>query len=1242
MAEMVSSALLSGFFSVMFERLATQEVLNFLRPKEVINKLLEELKVLLWSAEELLDDAEEKLIYNPRVEKWHDELKDVVYKASELTDKIETEALRLKMEGSQSATTSSLTEKLKGLFSTPLSAFDNDVKRELEEILSSLKFLLSQKDALGLGPAGKSNYSGVKTRLSERFRHTPVADESGFFGREDIKETIIQSLLSADVCDENIAVIPIIGAGGLGKTTLAQIMYQHPAVEKHFPEARAWVTVSTEFDLLTITKKIIEKVTSSQINRNEDEEELLFKLKVALKGKRFLLVLDDIWSEDRDEWNNLKSCFESGQRGSKILVTTRSTRVASIAAPNQPLHLLPELPKEDCWRLFAKTVFTSDQDRDAHPDLEEIGKKIVEKCKGLPLSVKSVGGILRGDRDPEKWESILRSSVWELLYQNNKNIIPSLWLSYRYLPSHLKRCFAYCSIFTKGIRFRKERLVQLWMAEGFLKNEAGSTMEEVGKQYFEELISRSLFQRSSDDDDDKKIFKLHDLVHDLAMYVSGKFCFCLDEAKSLRDLACETRHFSFDLAIEDGEIFEGLSKGKCLHSFVRLPQRSTQIGDILKVLEKLAMEGGCLRVLFLSSVYAMKSLPDSIGDLKHLRYLNLSGAGVEKLSDSVGTLYNLQTLLLSNCERLTHLPSNMGRLINLHHLYTRGSPLEEMPPHMCNLTKLQTLTDFVVGKRGSSIRDLGALHDLNGELRIAGLQNVDVLKGNLVDKGNLDDKKNLSKLVLQWKGQTDDSINDRTVLDVLQPHANLKELVISNYGGTSFPDWVGDSLFSKIERMHLDDCRDCLFLPSLGRLASLKDLTIHGFHLLETIGDEFYGINSPFKSLEELRFSNMPEWKRWSVIEVPCLKELKLKGCPKLVGSLPNSNTITILDIYECESLDFLENHLYPSLERLKIVRSFGSIKRLSLEHLPKLNELELGELECLVELTGELRNELKMLSIEKCPKLEFMGNGRYGSLTDLKIEKCEALKSIPLDYFPKLNQFTLKGCENFESFTFGEEPPLVLESLTYLKLKGLLKFVSFPERGLSAPNLKEFRISECENLRSLPQQMHRLLPSLKDLVVRSCGEIEWWPEGGLPSNLESLHIWGCKKLGAQVMHWDWQTLTPCLKRFWIDGYGEELLDSFPPEGLLLTSLTSLAISGFRRLKTLNIHAFQHLKDLFLYDCDELQCLPEESLPNSLSSLEISDCPLLERRYRKETGEGWHKISHIPSVEINDEEQHRS
>ncbi|KAL5544157.1 hypothetical protein UlMin_007941 [Ulmus minor] len=224
-----------------------------------------------------------------------------------------------------------------------LNSFDKYVIDELEEIISSLEHLLSRKDALGLEPAWRSNYSGVKTRVSERSRPTPVADESTFWGRKYIKETIIKSLQSVDVRGHKMGVIPIIGAGGIGKTTLAQIIYNNP------------------------------------------DDELPFKLKDALKGKKFLLVLDDVWSEDRHKWNTFKSYFQSGGHGSKIIVTTRSKKVASVVAPNQPHHELPVLPEEDCLKLFDQTVFSNDQDLDAYRHLQEIGKKIVNNCKGNPL-----------------------------------------------------------------------------------------------------------------------------------------------------------------------------------------------------------------------------------------------------------------------------------------------------------------------------------------------------------------------------------------------------------------------------------------------------------------------------------------------------------------------------------------------------------------------------------------------------------------------------------------------------------------------------------------------------------------------------------------------------------------------------------------------------------------------------------------------------------------------------------------
>ena len=218
----------------------------------------------------------------------------------------------------------------------------------MEEIHSSLKFLLERKDELGLQVAGRN-----RSRRSERY--TPVvADASDFCGREDIKETIIQSLRAAEVGGNKVSVIPVIGAGGIGKTTLVQIIYDHPQVKQLFGEVRAWITVSTEFDLPAIAKKIIRKFSSSsQINGDEDQQELLEKMRDALTGKKFLLVLDDVWSEDRGKWNTLKSCFKSAESGSKIIVTTRSAKVASIMAPNQQHHFLQELPENDCLVLFA-------------------------------------------------------------------------------------------------------------------------------------------------------------------------------------------------------------------------------------------------------------------------------------------------------------------------------------------------------------------------------------------------------------------------------------------------------------------------------------------------------------------------------------------------------------------------------------------------------------------------------------------------------------------------------------------------------------------------------------------------------------------------------------------------------------------------------------------------------------------------------------------------------------------------
>jgi hypothetical protein len=200
----------------------------------------------------------------------------------------------------------------------------------------------------------------------------------------------------------------------------------------------------------------------------------------------------------------LSSPFKSGAQGSTVIVTTRNDSVASVMR-TVPTHYLNRLPEEDCWSLFAKHSFL-DRKFDAHLELEVICRQIVKKCEGLPLAVKAMGGLLRSKLDVDGWEKILKSELWDSPIDNT-NILPSLRLSYKYLPSHLKRCFAYCSIFPKGYAFEKDHLVLLWMAEGLLQEPRNRTMKEVGEDYFHNLVSRSLFQQSCGN---KLGFVMHD------------------------------------------------------------------------------------------------------------------------------------------------------------------------------------------------------------------------------------------------------------------------------------------------------------------------------------------------------------------------------------------------------------------------------------------------------------------------------------------------------------------------------------------------------------------------------------------------------------------------------------------------------------------------------------------------------------------------------------------------------------
>ena len=196
--------------------------------------------------------------------------------------------------------------------------------------------------------------------------------------------------------------------GGVGKTTLAQLVYNKELVTERF-DVRAWVCVSQEFDVLRITKTILEAVTSSTSDTN-DLDLLQVRLNNSLVGKKFLIVLDDIWNENYLDWEVLRTPFKSGANGSKVILTTRNKTVATIAR-TVPSYYLKPLTDEDSWLLFAKHAF-GNRESTAYPNLELIGKEIVKKCNGLPLAAKTLGGLLRLKLDPKEWVKILESNIW--------------------------------------------------------------------------------------------------------------------------------------------------------------------------------------------------------------------------------------------------------------------------------------------------------------------------------------------------------------------------------------------------------------------------------------------------------------------------------------------------------------------------------------------------------------------------------------------------------------------------------------------------------------------------------------------------------------------------------------------------------------------------------------------------------------------------------------------------------------
>ncbi|KAJ7982736.1 Disease resistance protein [Quillaja saponaria] len=488
-------------------------------------------------------DAEEKQVTNNAVANWLNDLKEVVDDVDDLLDDFSTETMQREV-----MTRNKMAKKVRIFFSKSNQiAFGLKMGHKVKEIRERIDSIINDGKYFNLIPRASLGETRVRSRES-RETHSFIRKED-VIGREKEKNFIIDLLLDTSV-KESISIITIVGIGGLGKTALAKLVYNDDTLKTHF-ELKLWVCVSDDFDM----KKVMENIIRCQTNRQRDEmetnrqrdgvetnrqrdgvetnrqrdevetnrqmDEVQHDLRKKIGGKKYLLVLDDVWSEDVEQWHDLKSLLKDGAQGSKVIVTTHKQKVAEIMGTSKPF-VLEGLDEEMAWVLFRQFAFKKEVKTNS-PGLEAIGKDIVNKCAGVPLAIRAIGNLLYFQNSESEWLYFKNTELSKIDQEGDK-IFSVLRLSYNHLPSRLKRCFAYCSLFPKDYEIDRENLIQLWMAQGYIQSsDESKSLEDVGNKYFMDLLWGSFFQEIGKNEYGEIGYcKMHDLMHDLAVSVARK------------------------------------------------------------------------------------------------------------------------------------------------------------------------------------------------------------------------------------------------------------------------------------------------------------------------------------------------------------------------------------------------------------------------------------------------------------------------------------------------------------------------------------------------------------------------------------------------------------------------------------------------------------------------------------------------------------------------------------------------
>jgi disease resistance protein RPM1 len=850
---------------------------------------IEEIKLELESMKSFLRDAERRKEKSDSVETWVRQVREVAYEVEDIIDEFMHHKYKKPLKNGFKGIVEGVVKFPKNITSR------HRISSKLQKVIAKVHEVSERSKRYGFDQLDEEATRNV---AGDRWQHygesATFVDDDDIVGMEESTEQLLGWLMEDE---PRRTVISIVGMGGLGKTTLVTRVYNNHIIKRGF-DCWAWISVSQTCGTGELLRSIIKELfgaTSVVIPNNVGSmnyRQLVGMLIDYLHLKRYVIVLDDVWSIDL--WSIIRTAFPNNRYGSRIILTTRNKNVATSVGIGSRVHQLAPLQEKDAWALLCKKAFWNDTDHLCPKELKHLAMAILKKCEGLPLAIVAVGGLMCSrSKTVVEWKKVLESLNWQL--SNNpmlEQVKGILLLSFNDLPFYLKYCFLFCCVFRDGYPIRRKKLIRLWIAEGFIRERKGMTLEEIAEEYLTELVLRSLIQVTETNDAGRvKICRVQDVMRELAMTISEKENFCTAYDGYPSKLEGKIRRLS---VYSTGESIRlGSAMSHHLRSFFVFPTDTCSSFSLAVVSSKFKF----LRVLDLEGV-PIETMPGTLVELFNLRYLNLRDTDIRELPKSMERLNKLQTLDVWNTY-IERLPSGISKLSNLRHL-------------------------FMLHKNGQNSRTTDALLSMQAPRGIWNIRSLQTLacieaeKELIQQVGNLTGLKRLeiAKLRAADGPKLCDSIQKLTGLLCLRVMATNTEEELQLEALLLTPIFLQKlTLIGQLNRLP----------PWIGSLENLTHLYLGYSRLQEDILSSIHVLSSlVFLELKKAYDGRALHFKE---------------------GWFPRLNKLNLVELVQLDSMKLEENSL-PSIRELYLIRC-QAMKALpqGIEHLNGLQKLHLEDM---------------------------------------------------------------------------------------------------------------------------------------------------------------------------------------------------------------------------------------------------------------------------------------------------------